>query len=54
MHYKVRVAEIEQAWSWRLRVGVIGGVVGDSLNEEVGTGNSGVWAKKLGRELERQ
>jgi len=54
MNYKGRVAEIEQAWSWRLRLGVIGGLVGDSWKEEVGTGNSGIWAKKLGREIERQ
>lgn len=33
MHYKGGVAEIDQAWSWRLRQGVTGGVVGDSLNK---------------------
>lgn len=35
---------------WESLVGVVEG----SLNEEVGTGNSGVWAKKLRREIERR
>lgn len=39
MHDKGRVTEVEQAWSWRLRLGVISRVAGDNLNEEVGTGN---------------
>lgn len=49
MHYKVRVVEIEQPWSLRHRLGVTGRVVGDNLNEEVGTGNLGVLIKKRGR-----
>lgn len=35
MHYQGRVTEIEQTWSWRLRLGVTGGIVGGSLNGEV-------------------
>lgn len=35
---------------WESLVGVVEG----SLNEEVGTGNSGVWAKKLRKEIERR
>lgn len=54
MHYEVRVIEIEQPWSLKLRLGVTGRVVGHSLNEEVGTGNLGVLTKKLGREIQSQ
>lgn len=54
MHYKVRVIEIEQPWSLRHRLGVIGRVVGDNLNEEVGTGNLGVLIKKRGRGIQSQ
>lgn len=35
MHYKAGLIEIEDTSCWRLRLGVIGSLVGGSLNEEV-------------------